>query len=205
MVDQVRPTLSLRLTSRTGRDGEIPLSELAKVAKETQLVVTRIARGMMDDRTSGRPHKNITDATILSLIGLGAGSTVLEMALPGTTSEMFNTEDMPATLGEMALTALVESLDILAEDEPNPVLPVGIDAKAADDVDSWLSALGGYSQIGVTADLSQNLLQTSVRPREARTRLRSARSQPSVPYISADNQALISQLIIRRSPGDSMP
>jgi hypothetical protein len=109
MDPEVRPTLHLRLIRPNERDGEISLAELAKVAEQTQRVVTRIARDMIDDRASGRPRHNISDATTLSLIGLRSGSTVLDIALPAAADTLM-AEDMPQELGEMALTVLAESL-----------------------------------------------------------------------------------------------
>jgi predicted regulator of amino acid metabolism with ACT domain len=110
MDPEVRPTLHLRLIRPNERDGEISLAELAKVAEQTQRVVTRIARDMIDDRASGRPRHNISDATTLSLIGLRSGSTVLDIALPEAAADTLMAEDMPQELGEMALTVLAESL-----------------------------------------------------------------------------------------------
>lgn len=194
MAQPARPTLHLRLTGRTKRDGEISLTELAKVAEQTQLVVTRIARGMIDDRVSGRPRKNIADATALSLIGLRSGSTILDIALPDSASDTLAPEGMPPELGEMALTVLVESLEVLSEDDSQPVLPVGVDDQASEDIDDWLRALRSYSHVEVNALLSRGEIQADIAPQEARTRLKTAVSQPSLPYISADNQALTGKL-----------
>jgi hypothetical protein len=136
MAQQSRPTLHLRLTSREERDGEITLAELAKVAEQTQRVVTRIARGMIADWSGGRrPRRDLAEAVTLSLIGLRPGSTVLDIALPMAADDTLSAEDMPAELGEMALTVLVESLDVLSEDVTDLVLPVGVDERAAQDID----------------------------------------------------------------------
>jgi hypothetical protein len=194
MAQRRRPTLHLRLTSRDERDGEIPLTELAKVAEQTQRVVTRIARGMIDDRGPGRLRQNVAAATTLSLIGLRSGSTVLDIALPEAAADVLSVEDMPAELGETALAVLVESLEILSEDEPRPVLPVGVDDRAVQDIDDWLRSVRGYSRITLNAQLSRSTLQAEITPRTARTRLKAAESQPSIPYVSADHQALTGRL-----------
>jgi predicted regulator of amino acid metabolism with ACT domain len=194
MAQHVRPTLHLRLTSRSERDGEISLTELARVAEQTQRVVTRIARAMIDDRASGRPRRNIAEATTLSLIGLRSGSTVLDIALPESAADTLSVEDMPSELGEMALAVLVESLEILCEDDPAPVLPVGVDGRVAEDIDDWLRAMRGYSRVTIDAQLSHGAIQAEILPQDARARLRTAESQPSLPYVSADNQALTGRL-----------
>src|SRR5580700_6513767 len=116
MVELPRPMLHLRLSGENVRDGEIRLADLAKVADQTQRVVTRIARGMIDDRRPGPIPQNVAGATTLFLIGLGNGSTILDMALSSRAQDALSAEGMPIELGEMALTALAESLEILSED-----------------------------------------------------------------------------------------
>jgi predicted regulator of amino acid metabolism with ACT domain len=192
---QVRPTLRLRLTGPSERDGEMTLAELAKVAERTQRVVTRIAQAMIDDRTAQRLRHSIGSATTLSLVGLRAGSTVLDIALPEATDDQLIVDDMPQDLGEMALTAFVESLAVLHDDESQPVLPVGVDEKAANEVDGWLRALSSYSDVEINAQLGRDTVQHfAIAPREARDKLKRASSQPVLPYISADNQSLTGRL-----------
>lgn len=194
MGQQARPTLHLRLTSQHERDGEISLNELAKVAEQTQLVVTRIARGLIDDDSSGRPRQNVANATSLSLIGLRSGSTVLDIALPDAAADTLDAIGMPTELGEMALTVLVEGLEALSEDDPEPVLPVGVDDRAVQDIDHWLRAVRNYPRVAIDAELGRNTLHVDISPKDARSKLKQATSQPSLPYVSADNQALIGKL-----------
>jgi hypothetical protein len=191
---QSRPTLHLRLAGQGGRDGEISLTDLAKVAEQTQRVVTRIARGMVDDHAFGRPRRNIVSATTLTLFGLRPGSTVLDIALPDTAADTLSAEDMPVELGEMALAVLAESLELLSESDPAPLLPVGVDSKVAADIGTWLRALRDYTRISIEAELNHGTIQAVFVPREAQVKLRKASSQPSVPYVSADNQALTGRL-----------
>lgn len=188
--------LHLRLSGQDDRAGEIPLSELARVAEETQRVVTRIARGMIDDRGPGRLRQNVSDATTLFLVGLRSGSTILDIALPESAQDKLGTQGMPLELGEIALTVLTESLEILSEDEAEsqPVLPVGVDDKAIQEIDGWLRSLRSYQSVTVEAELSHRSFEAEIIPREARKRLRNASSQPSIPYISADHQALSGRL-----------
>ena len=190
-----RAMLHLRLSGQDDRAGEIPLAELARVADETQRVVTRIARGMIDDRGPGRLRRNVSEATTLFLVGLRSGSTILDIALPESGEDiLIADEGMPTELGEMALTVLTESLELLSEDEQAPVLPVGIDDRAVQDIDEWLRALRGYQSIAIDAEFHRQTFHTELVPKEARKRLRSASSQPSIPYISADHQALTGRL-----------
>lgn len=110
MAHPSRPMLHLRLSDQDERQGEIPLADLAKVAEETQRVVTRIARGMIDERGPGRLRRSVSDATTLFLVGLRSGSTILDIALPDSADEVLRTEGMPAALGEMASQSAWESL-----------------------------------------------------------------------------------------------
>lgn len=194
MAELPRPILHLRLSGEHVRDGEMSLADLAKVADQTQRVVTRIARGMIDDRRPGPIPQNALDATTLFLIGLGRGSRILEIALSSGAQDTLRAPGMPIQLGEMALTALVGSLEILSEDEASPVLPVGIDDRAVEDIDQWLRALRGYGRVTIDAELSLGSFQAAIVPRDARKMLQNATSQPTMPYVSADHQALTGRL-----------
>jgi hypothetical protein len=194
MVELPRPMLHLRLSGENVRDGEIRLADLAKVADQTQRVVTRIARGMIDDRRPGPIPQNVAGATTLFLIGLGNGSTILDMALSSRAQDALSAEGMPIELGEMALTALAESLEILSEDESVAVLPVGIDNKAVEDIDQWLGALRAYHRVAIYVELGHSSFQAEIVPRHARKTLQNATSQPTMPYVSADHQALTGRL-----------
>jgi hypothetical protein len=194
MVQEPRPTLRLHLSGKNVRDGEMPLADLAKVAEQTQRVVTRIARGLIDDRSPGPIPGNVADATTLFLVGLGRGSIVLDIALLAPAQDTLNAQGMPLQLGEIAITALAESLELLAEDEPAPVLPVGIDDKAVDDIADWLRTLRDYQRVSIDVELSHSSFQTEIVPRDVRKKLKNATSQPSMPYISADHQAITGRL-----------
>lgn len=194
MVQQARPTLRLHLHGDRVRDGEMPLTDLAKVAEQTQRVVMRIARGLIDDRFPGPVPQNVADATTLFLTGLGRGSVVLDIALAAPPQDTLNAQGMPIQIGEIAMTALIESLQILSDDEPAPVLPVGIDDKAVDDIDEWLRTLRRYQHVTIDAELTRSSFQAEIVPRDARKKLQNATSQPTIPYISADHQAITGRL-----------
>jgi hypothetical protein len=189
-----RPTLHLHLASSNNRVGEIALADLARLSQQTQRLVTRIASGMVDDHDTGRPRQSVANATTLTLIGLRSGSTVLDIALPETNAETLNAEDMPPELGEMALGVFADSLEILSEDEPHPVLPVGVDDSATRYIDEWLSTLRRYTQVAVEAQLNSRVIRVEFAPKTIRAKLKMASSQPSLPYVSANDQALTGRL-----------
>lgn len=194
MTQPSRPTLHLRLSDQNDRDGEISLADLAKVAGETQRVVTRIARGMVDDRRQGPGTRDVVAATTLFLTGIGSGSIVLDLALNEAAQDTLVAEGMPIDLGQIALTIFVESLETLSADEAETILPVGIDDNVMRDLGDWLRVLRGYSEIAIDTELDARSFHANIAPKNARKRLRNAISQPSIPYISSSHQALTGRL-----------
>ncbi len=194
MTPSIRPTVHFRLTSPDEREGEITLDELSKLADQTQRVVVRIARNLVEDQGIGRVRQNLVNATRLTLVGLRPGSTILDIALSEPTEDSLSSLAMPGDLGEMALTVLVESLEILSENEEHPVLPVGVDETSLQQIDRWLRVLHNFSSVEVAGDFNHGNLHTRVAPDLARTKLRDAYMQPSLPYVSADHQALTGRL-----------
>jgi hypothetical protein len=187
-----RPTLRLRLSGTQGRDGEIPLADLAKVAEQTQLVITRLARGLIDGPALGRLRKSVVEATTMSLVGVHAGSTVLEIAGPELDSDTAALDDMPADLSEIVISTLVDSLDSLSE--PEPSLPVGVDSRAVKSINNWLRALRRYDRVSLKADLNSGTREAEIQLRSARDSLEHAEPQPSIPFVSAHHQALTGRL-----------
>src|ERR1022692_1012294 len=193
MAQLPRSRLQLRLAGGAERDGEMPLAELAKVADGAQRVVSRIARGMVD-RGPGSVPRQVADATTLFLTGFRPGSIVLEIALPESAEDTLAAEGMPVGLGEMALAVLAESLEALSGDEAQPMLPVGADEGVVECLDQLLRSLRGYRDVTVDCELGGRVRRAEFAPKSARELLRGALSQPSVPYVSADHQALTGRL-----------
>lgn len=185
-----RPTLHLQLTSRDGRDGEIPLSELAKVAEQTQRVVSRIADRIVD---RGNPRRgDLLSTTRLSLVGLRSGSTVLDIAAPDIDDGLLPLEATSSTLSELSFVIFVDTLDALRDE--HPVLPIGVDSTVVQDLDAWLRPIRGYRRVMVSTDARDRQLRADVEPQQARRSLRSAETQASISYISASHQALAGRL-----------
>ncbi len=172
----------------------MPLAELAKFADQTQRAVTRIARGMIDGGRGGRASQSVIEATALSLTGISSGSTVLDIAAPAQPDGTLLADEMPASLGELALEVFVESLELLAGSDAEPVLPIGVDDSAVKGIDQWLSSVRGYYSVIVDAELRGTVSHVRLVPRDARARLKTAQTQPSLPYVSADHQVLTGRL-----------
>jgi hypothetical protein len=99
---------------------------------------------------------------------------------------------MPSELSEMVFSTLIDSLETLSD--PQPVLPVNVDSRAANSLNSWLGSLREYERVSVTAELSSGTRRAEIQPRSARVHLRNAESQPFLPFVSADHQALTGRL-----------
>jgi len=193
MAQLSRSKLQLRLSGGAERNGEMPLADLAKVADGAQRVVSRITRGMVESGPGPLPRQ-AADATTLFLTGFRKGSTILEIALPEPTEDTFVFEGMPAGLGEMSLSVLAESLEVLSGDDAEPVLPIGADEGVIESLDQWLRSLRGYRAVTVDCELGGRQRSAEFAPKAARKVLRGAVSQPSLPYVSANHQALTGRL-----------
>lgn len=189
-----RPTLHLRLDADNGTQGEIRLAELAKLADQTQRIITHIAQKLVGDTIAGRATTNIATATTLSLVGLRSGSTVLEIALPPINEDVLQAEDMPVGIGQMALSLFAQGLGVLAEDDSAPTLPLGIDERVVQDIDRWLTTLRPYQVVDVEAHVEGERIWARIAPRVARRTLHRAEGPPDVPYVSAHHQALAGKL-----------
>lgn len=190
-----RPTLHLRLDADKGRpQGEIRLVELAKVADQTQRIITHIAQNLVDDAMTGRATTDVAGATTLSLVGLRSGSTVLEIALPPIDDDVLQAEDMPVGIGQMALSLFAQGLCVLAEEDSAPALPLGINDRVVQDIGRWLTALRPYQTVDVEAHVDGERIRARIAPRAARQTLNRAEGPPDVPYVSAHHQALTGKL-----------
>src|SRR5215217_6519323 len=100
MTSRQRPLLRLRLGDNKHPDGEIPLQDLAQIARETQQTVRRLGRALVARPGPGRATSAIEQATELSLVGLAKGSTILEIAGPDISADELALQDMPSDLSE---------------------------------------------------------------------------------------------------------
>lgn len=191
MAPDLRPRVRLRLLGGSTEDGEIRLDDLGKIASETQTLIRRLARGLVGRRSVGRTPAVIERATLLTLVGLHRGSTVLEIAAPAHADGMLEAEGMPEDLGPRALRLLLGAMEVIAVDGTD--MPLGFDGAASDDLDLWLKDLGGFKEVEIQSELAE-LRQIRVAPREARIRLHAVTPAPAFPWVSATDQALSGRL-----------
>lgn len=190
-----RPVISLHLDAAGQDEGEIRLDDLTKIAEATQTVIRRIARGMVGQSRIGRASKPVTEATTLSLIRLGKGSTVLEIAGPPPMDDQDAFEfDLPTDLSELSLKLLSEGVCALASDDDVPELPAGFDSSLVRDFDAWLKSLRKFDSVGVDSAIGGKELHAQVVPQVARRRLSEATPQPVLPFVSPTEQALRGRL-----------
>ncbi len=190
MASKERPLLRLRLRGGKYEEGEIPLYDLSQIARETQLVVRRLGDALVARRGPGRPPAAIEQATELLLVGLTKGSTVLEIAAADAPSLAF--EDMPPDLRERALTLFIDSVTALGEEHPD--MPLGFNEAARKGVDHWLRSVRRFEHVGVSLRMGAVSKADQVDTATARNRLKRAQIQPSVPFVTASQQAVEGEL-----------
>jgi hypothetical protein len=101
---------------------------------------------------------------------------------------MLEVEGLPLDLGARALTLFADGVAALATQAPE--LPVGFDAPAVKDLDSWLRRVSEYSAVGLEATILGQHTSFELPPREARKRLRTLDAQPPIPFVNPTEQAL---------------
>jgi hypothetical protein len=188
MTSKHRPLLRLRLTDDKYPDGEIPLQDLAQIATETQRTVRRLGRALVARPGPGRATSPIEEATELSLVGLEKGSTVLKIAGPDIRADQLALDEMPPDLSERALEIFVDGLEAL--NEGAPVMPLGFDEIAKKSVSSWLQRMRKFHTVGISLQAGTHSKESEINPATARSRLRTVQVQPSVPFVTATEQAV---------------
>jgi hypothetical protein len=178
----------MRIRGASARDGEIPLTDLGRLAEETQALVRRLARGLVGQRGPGRASFQIEKSTALTLVGLRAGSTILDIAGPMEAEDALDFGNMPLDLGDRALIMFLEGMSALGSTTPE--LPVGYDAAAVDDLQTWLKSIRGYKSVELDSNIRGRRFHASVQPIAARRMVRELQPQPSMPYVSPTEQAL---------------
>src|SRR6266536_2728775 len=188
MTSRQRPLLRLRLRGGKYEEGEIPLRDLAEIARHTQLVVRRLGSALVARPGPGRPTSAIEQATELLLVGLTKGSTVLEIAGADPHADALELEDMPGDLGERALQLFVEGVTALSEERPD--MPFGFDESAKKTVGDWLRRIRKFEQVGVSLRAGAYSIGAEIQPNAARRRLETVQVQPHAPFVTATQQAV---------------
>src|SRR5438046_1884702 len=187
--DSHRVRMRVHLTSKDLPEGEISFDEITKIADHTQRLIRHLARGLTDTRGPGPASKKIAEGTRLFLVGIKQGSTVLEVAGP-IHAEASLSDSMPPDLDEITIGLAIEALNCLNDNDARPEMPAGIDARAAEDIASWLRVLRFYDSVRIEAVLPRRGNESvTISPRAAQQRIKNAVTAPTLPYVTMTEQA----------------
>jgi len=185
-----RARLVFTLRDSQHHPGEIPLSELARIAAETQTLVRRLARSLDQRGGPGRTPAAIESATELMLVSVRPGSTKLEVVGPVREPQLDLGFDLPDDVGTRALDSFLTGLEALARHEPLPDVFDDISVRGLED---WLAAMAAStSDLEVEGSVGARPSRTvHLAPAIARAELsrgRAARAAPIAPVSVAEGR-----------------
>jgi hypothetical protein len=111
---QQRSILELRLMGLPVADGEIPLGQLAELARHAQDLALRTARALVDAAGPGRTRREVEASARLTLTALTKGSTVLELAGPPRDDRLPLGDDF-AELSDRVFDSIGDAFDRLVQ------------------------------------------------------------------------------------------
>lgn len=121
---EVRASLKIRMEGPAVRYHRIALQDLVLFGQQLQTAVDRVARVLLGQSTSAQPGRKpseIKNSCALDFVALEPGSISLVCDLPMQSQRTLFGED----LGEQALTALVQGVQAIGDQQPS--LPRGYD------------------------------------------------------------------------------
>ena len=143
------------------RDGAIPLTELANIARYVQESVDQIARSLSGWTGSGRPPEYLRQLSRLEAVAIATGSAVLQIEAPHD-MEAFPLDLDQTDAGVQAVKVFVESLAALSDGRE---LPNSASGRAEKPIRSFLSALEDHGSVTVTSEADGTELATTFVPR----------------------------------------
>ncbi|QIK66284.1 hypothetical protein G7072_07915 [Nocardioides sp. HDW12B] len=155
----------------------------------------QIVGNLVGQRRPGAPAKAVLEASQLRLVGLRAGSTILEIAGASPDAGLLEF-DIPTDLTEITFDMLMDGLGALvsASDEEPAELPVGFDDRLMGDFDVWLRSMRRYESVALESHVGGRVKQAASNPEAARARLKGVSPQPVMPFVSPSQQALEGKL-----------
>jgi len=155
------PRASLTIRMDVERDGAIPLTELANIARTVQDAVNQIARSLNDRTGPGRPPEYLRKLSALEAVGIDRGSAVLEIEAPHD-MEQFPIEFDEEDAGVQAVELFVASLDALARND-QPPREIGMPARKS--IGRFLHAVEEHEQVEVACSVGSDQMATQFVPR----------------------------------------
>jgi hypothetical protein len=126
-----------------GRDGAIPLAELAAIAKSVQETVDRIARPLHGRSGPGRPPAHLARLTTLEAVAIESEGTVLCIQAPRDMEGLPIDLDEPDA-GVQAILLFVQSVDALSRVED---LPPEIERPASRSLRAFVRSVEGRDEV----------------------------------------------------------
>ncbi len=143
------------------RDGAIPLSELAGIARSVQQIIDQITRALNDRSGQGRPPDFLKKLSALEAVGIEPGSAVLVIEAPHD-MENFPIDFGQADAGVQAIELFVQSIDALGRGvEP----PAEIGEPATKFLQSFANAVGGHDRVWIESEVGDTTTAASFVPR----------------------------------------
>jgi hypothetical protein len=146
-----------------GRDGAIPLVELAAIAKSVQETVDRIARWLHGRSGPGRPPAHLAKLATLEAVAIESEGTVLCIEAPREV-EGLPIEILEADAGVQATQLFVHSVDVLSRgDEPTSE----IGKPAARSLRAFVRSVENYDEVLIEATAGDETATARFVPRLA--------------------------------------
>ena len=144
-----------------GRDGAIPLIELAAIAKSVQETVDRIARSLHGRSGPGRPPPHLAKLSTLEAVGIESEGTVLCIEAP------CDLEGLPIDLDEpdagvQAILLFVHSVDALSRVED---LPPEIERPASRSLRAFVRSVEDHDEVLVEVTAGDETATAQLVPR----------------------------------------
>ncbi len=155
------PRASLTIRMDVERDGAIPLTELAGIAKTVQEAVSQIARTLNGRSGPGRPPEYLKKVSALEAVGIAKGSAVLEIEAPHD-MEQFPIEFGEADAGVQAIELFVQSVDALSRGE-DPLPEIG--GPATKSLGAFVRAVGSHESVWIESKSGDTATKATLKPR----------------------------------------
>ena len=157
------PRAVVRIRLVGGKEGHIPLADLAALASGVQEAMLKIARFLDDRAGPGRTPDVLKATASLEAVGIEAGSAVLVVEAPGVAEQQLPFEGLDDDLGLEALFALEAVFEAVATGDP---IPENVDPASEQTVRKMFDEMAVYDQVEWTRRVSDETRTVLIRPRE---------------------------------------
>lgn len=160
-IADARAVVRIRLVG--GKEGHIPLADLAALASGVQEAMLKIARFQEDRIGPGRTPDALKAAVSLEAVGIEAGSAVLVVEAPGVAEQQLALEGFEDDLGLGVLFALETLVEAVGTGLP---MPDNVDPASEGIVRKMFSEMTSYESVEWTRRAGNETRTLLVRPQE---------------------------------------